>query len=288
MKKRRFCRRRMEERFFQVLMVLATAVVVGVPMLLLAVVLAKGAPSLSLEMLTQTPQGGFYLGGGGGILNAIVGSAIIGVAATVLALLLSFPIALYLNVYADPSGTFARWVRFAMDALWSVPSIVYGAVGFAILTAMGCRACLGAAIGTVAALELPILVRGLDEALQTVPDEIGEASYMLGATRLETGFRVIARQAAPALAGAVLIAFGRAVGDTASVLWTAGFTDGLPISPAEPAATLPLSIFFQLGSPFPEVRSRAYAAAAVLTVLVLTISIVSQSILRRQARHVVR
>jgi phosphate transport system permease protein len=87
---------------------------------------------------------------------------------------------------------------------------------------------------------------------------------------------------------AVLIAFGRGIGDAASVLFTAGFTDRLPTSLFQPAATLPLAIFFQLGTPFPEVQQRAYASAAVLTILILVISLLARGLSRRYTRHVVK
>jgi phosphate transport system permease protein len=87
------------------------------------------------------------------------------------------------------------------------------------------------------------------------------------------------------LASAVLIAFGRGVGDAASVLFTAGFSDRIPKSLGDPAATLPLAIFFQLGSPFPEVQRRAYAAALVLTAIILAVSILTKWLMRRAAKH---
>ena len=84
------------------------------------------------------------------------------------------------------------------------------------------------------------------------------------------------------------IAFGRGIGDAASVLFTAGFTDRVPASLADPAATLPLAIFFQLGTPFPEVQQRAYASAAVLTLIILVISLAGRAMSRKATRHVVK
>jgi phosphate transport system permease protein len=92
------------------------------------------------------------------------------------------------------------------------------------------------------------------------------------------------RQAFPGLLAAVLIAFGRGIGDAASVLFTASFTDSLPYSLFKPVATLPLAIFFQLGTPFPEVQQRGYAAALVLTVIVLLVSILARFLTRNLVR----
>jgi len=115
-----------------------------------------------------------------------------------------------------------------------------------------------------------------------------EASYALGTTRFETALKVVVRQTLPGIVTAILIAFGRGIGDAASVILTAGFTDNIPYSLFRPAATLPLAIFFQLGTPFPEVQQRAYAAALILTVVILIISIVSRILTRRFTKHIVK
>jgi len=86
----------------------------------------------------------------------------------------------------------------------------------------------------------------------------------------------------------VLLAFGRGIGDAAAVLFTAGYTDRLPDSLLSPVASLPLAVFFQLGTPFPAVRERAYAAALVLTVIVLAISLISRRLAGRLTEHVIR
>jgi len=239
-------------------------------------------------MLTQTPRGGFYLGKEGGILNAIVGSLDLALGATALAFLLSLPLALYLNVYKGRASKTAVWTRFFLDVLWGVPSIVYGAFGFVVMLALGLRASLLAGILTVALLELPIMTRAIDEVMRLVPRELTDASASLGATRFETALKVLVRQSAPGILTGVLLAFGRGIGDAASVLFTAGFTDRIPGSLADPAATLPLAIFFQLGTPFPEVQQRAYASAAVLTLIILLISLAGRAMSRKVTRHVVK
>ncbi|MCB8965900.1 MAG: phosphate ABC transporter permease PstA [Ardenticatenaceae bacterium] len=280
-------RRRLEEGFFKVLMLLSTAVVLGSLLLILLTILWRGLPSLNLAMLTQLPQGGYYLGKEGGILNAIVGSLYLAGGATLLSLLFSLPIAIYLRLYANQTRQ-AEVARLALDVLWGIPSIVYGVLGFAIMLWLGMRASLLGGIIALALLELPIMVRGMDEALCMVPPALLESSSALGATRLETAVKVAVRQAFPGLLTAVLLAFGRGIGDAASVLFTAGYTDRLPGSLLDPAASLPLAVFFQLGTPFPAVQERAYTAALVLTIIVLALSLISRQVGRRFTRHVVR
>lgn len=281
-------RRKWTERVFTWLMAGSTCLVIGSLLVIIGTIVWKSLPVLKLSMITQTPKGGYYLGKEGGILNAIVGSLYLAVGATILAFLFSLPVVLYLNLYAKKNSRISSLTRFVFDVLWGIPSIVYGAFGFLIMVFFGLRASLLAGIITVALLELPIMSRAIDEVMRMIPRELSEASYSLGATRLETALKVIVRQCLPGILTAVLISFGRGIGDAASVLFTAGFTDRIPTSLFQPAATLPLAIFFQLGSPVAEVQRRAYASAAVLTLIILLISIFSRVLIKRVTKHVIR
>jgi len=280
-------KRKIEESIFKGLMIISTLVILSSLVLILAVVIIKGLPAMNLAMITQTPKGGYYLGKEGGVLNAIVGSVYLASGATLLSILISLPVVLYLNIYAKKGARIVTFTRFSFDVLWGVPSIVYGAFGFTIMLFLGLRASLLAGIIAVSLLILPIMSRAMDEVVRMIPGELLEASYALGATRLETALKVAVRQALPGILTAVLIAFGRGIGDAASVIFTAGFSDSIPYSLLRPAATLPLAIFFQLGTPFPEVQDRAYASAFILTVIILIISVASRILTRRFTKHVV-
>jgi phosphate transport system permease protein len=281
-------RRTVEEKIFKGLMRFSTLLILSILLLILLTVLVKGLPFLSLDMVTQTPRGGYYLGQGGGILNAILGSLYLAGGATLLSLLLSLPIALYLNVYARPGSRFVALCRFAFDVLCGVPSIVYGAFGFSLMVFFGLRASLLGGIIAIALLVLPMMVRSMDEVIRLVPRELLDSSFALGANRLETAVKIVARQAMPGILTAVLIAFGRGIGDAAAVIFTAGFTDAVPVTLLRPAATLPLAIFFQLGVPIREVQGRAYASALILTILILAISLAARRLSKKLTRHVVR
>lgn len=277
--------RRIEERLMKVLMVASTAFILLTLILIVGAVAVKGFGAINWAMLTQTPKGGFYLGKEGGILNAILGSFYLAAAATLLALLIGLPVVLYLNVYCRQGSRMAAMVRFSLDVLWGVPSIVFGAFGFLIMLSVGLRASLLGGILTVALLILPILCRAMDEVMRMAPPDLLEASYALGATRFQTAVKVITRQCMAGILTAVLIAFGRGIGDAASVMFTAGFSDSIPHSLTRPAATLPLAIFFQLGSPIPQVQERAYASALVLTGIILAVSILSRALSRKLTRN---
>ena len=278
---------RIEEKFIQFLMILSFTVVAGGLGWILIIVIIKGLPALNLAMLTQVPKGGYYLGKAGGILNAIVGSLYLAGGATLLALLLSLPLALYLEIYA-PRSRWADLVRLALDVLWGVPSIVYGAFAFIIMLALGMRASLLGGIFVLTLLEMPIMTRAMDEVIRLMPLELEQASLALGATRLETALQVITRQMLPGIVTAILLAFGRGIGDAASVLFTAGYTDRIPTSLTQPAASLPLAVYFQLSMPYPEVQQRAYAAALVLTAIILIVSLSSRWLSAHLSRHTIQ
>lgn len=280
-------KRKIEEYIFRGLMLISTFIVIGSLLAVISVVILKGLPALNLSMITQTPKGGYYLGKEGGILNAIAGSLYLVGGATAIALVISLPIALYLEEYAGKSRL-ASFARLSLDISWGIPSIVYGIFGFTIMLYLGIRASLLGGIITVALFELPFMVRAMDEVLRMVPFELREASYALGSTKLETVFKVMVRQALPGILTAVLLAFGRGIGDAASVLFTAGYSDYIPRTLLDPAATLPLAILFQLGTPFPEVQARAYASAAILMIIVLSLSIVSRLLANKLTKHVIR
>ena len=285
--KRRWHNRHIEEAILKGLMLLSFLVVAGALVMILGTVLVKGLPALNWQMVTQTPKGGYYLGKEGGILNAIIGSLYLAGGGTLLALVFSLPIALYLETYVNESG-WGRTVRLALDVLWGIPSIVYGAFGFTLMLSLGLRASLLGGIITLALLELPIMTRAMDEVIRLMPADLKQASLALGSTHLETAIRVVTRQMLPGILTAILLAFGRGIGDAASVLFTAGYTDRIPTSLMRPVASLPLAVFFQLGTPFPEVQQRAYASALVLTIIVLTISFGSRWVSAHMGKYTIK
>ena len=265
-------RRKIESLIFKSLMFLAALIIVGSLLMILWTIGSKGFHSLTWDLVSKIPEGGFYIGKGGGILNAIIGSLYITIGSTLLGLLVSVPVVLYINIYAKRNAWFANITRLAADVLFGIPSIVYGAFGFTIMVYFGLKASLLAGIVTVTLMIIPILVRAMDEVLTLVPNELSDATYSLGATRWETA-KILLRQSIPGIITAILLSFGRAIGDAATVLFTAGYTDSIPTSLNQPTATLPLSIFFQLSSPIEEVQDRAYGAALILTIIVLIISV---------------
>jgi len=279
--------RRLEEAVFKGLMLASLGLVLLVLVAIIAVVVARGASSLSLSMIFQTPKGGYYLGKEGGIANAIVGSLYLALGGSALALLISLPTALALQ--REYTGQrVATFTRLCLDALWGTPSIVYGAFGFVIMRYLGLSASLLGGILALSLVMLPIMARAMEEAVRMVPLQLKEISYATGATRLETTLAVVFRQALPGIITAFVLAFGRGIGDAASILFTAGYTDHIPRSLMDPTASLPLAVFFQLGTPFPEVQRRAYASALILLIIVLLASLAARLLGRRFSKHIIK
>jgi phosphate transport system permease protein len=278
--------RRQRETFFKSLMQLSLFSVLSVLAGVVLVILVRGASSLSFSMLVDTPKGGYYLGGEGGIANAIAGSLLLAFGSSVVALLISLPVAFALQKEYINSRL-ANLSRLILDILWGTPSIVYGAVGFMVMVFFGIRASLLGGIIVLTLLTLPIMIRSMEEMLRLVPKELKEITTSLGATGLETAW-IVLRQAVPGITTAIILAFGRAIGDAASILLTAGYTDHMPRSLLDPVASLPLAIFFQIGTSIPEVQDRAYAAALVLLVIIILVNIAARLLSDRFSRNIIR
>jgi phosphate transport system permease protein len=286
-KKKQLQRRHLVELFMKTLMRIALVIVTGALGLILWTIISRGFPAMSWAMVSQVPKGGFYMGKEGGILNAIIGSLYLGLGGTLLAIVFSLPIALYLKTYLSDSK-WGQYVRLSLDVLWGIPSIVYGAFGFTLMITFGLRASLLAGIIILALIELPIMTRAMDEVIRRMPVDLEHAALALGSTKFEVALRVVTRQMLPGITTAILLGFGRGIGDAASVLFTAGYTDRIPTSLMRPTASLPLAVFFQLGSPYPEVQQRGYAAALILTIIVLAVSLGSRWLSARLNKYTIK
>lgn len=282
MKKRKI----IEEEFFKYLFGFFTFSLIAILFFIVYEIAVKGLPALTWEMITEVPKGGFYFGKEGGIFNAIVGSLYLALGASVIAIGISLPVALFINISLVKFVRLQHTIRLLLDLLWGVPPIVYGAFGFSLMLAFGLKASLLAGTITIALLIVPVMVRAMDEVLRNIPMGLLESTLSLGTTRFEVAM-IFFRQALPGIATAFLLGFAKGVGDTAAVLFTAGYTDYVPQSVMEPAATLPLAIFYQLSSPIEEVKARAYASAVILTIIILIISVLSRYLSSKVSKHTV-
>jgi phosphate transport system permease protein len=187
-------RKQIAEKVFKLISGFCAYSLIGILLFIIGIIFVKGFNSLSFEMISQTPKGGYYFGGEGGFLNAIVGSLYIALGATFIAIMIGTPAALFINVHLSRYKRTQNTIRYLLDSLWGIPSIVYGAFGFTLMLLLGMNASLLAGIITVALLITPIMTRTFDEVLQTVPKGLHEASFALGSTKSETAFRILFRQ----------------------------------------------------------------------------------------------
>lgn len=260
-----------EEKVVKALMWVSVSLVILVVASIICTIFVKGFGSLSWDMVTKVPGRNWNTTDDGGFINAIWGSVIVVAPATLIAMVVSIPVVFYMNLYRRRSNWLSYVARLAYDVLYGIPSIVYGAFAFMIMVMVGMRASVLGGIIVSTLLIIPMFIRNGDEISKSVPDDMIDAAYSLGATKWET-LKVVVRQVLPGMATATLLAVGKAVGDAAAVMFTAGFSDSMATSLSSPTATLPLAIFnwVTMPDPFP---GRAYAAALVLTVIVLILSL---------------
>ena len=260
-----------EEKVVKALMCVSVSLVILVVASIICTIFVKGFGSLSWDMVTKVPGRNWNTTDDGGFINAIWGSVIVVAPATLIAMVVSIPVVFYMNLYRRRSNWLSYVARLAYDVLYGIPSIVYGAFAFMIMVMVGMRASVLGGIIVSTLLIIPMFIRNGDEISKSVPDDMIDAAYSLGATKWET-LKVVVRQVLPGMATATLLAVGKAIGDAAAVMFTAGFSDSMATSLSSPTATLPLAIFnwVTMPDPFP---GRAYAAALVLTVIVLILSL---------------
>lgn len=285
-------KRILEEKIFTILMISSVLIVVGSLILIVSVIVLNGASSLSIEMLTQSSTSRFYLGkGGGGILNAIVGSLLLAIPATAFAFLIGLFIAIYLQRDFSHQGI-SNFVRLSLDILWGVPSIVYGIFCMTIMILIGFKdGSVLFGIITLTLLEIPIITRTIDESIKMVPYGLKESAYSLGSTKFETSLKVVRKQAMPGIVAGVLLGFGRGIGDAASILITVGSSDGInyiPNSIFDKTATLPMMILNLLSSGDKFVQQKAYAVAFVLLIIVLLISIITRYLMKKSSKYIIK
>ncbi len=202
---------------------------------LLAYVVVKGLPALSWSFVTQWPTG---VTASGGIFPTIVATVYVTAVGFVLVIPVAIGAAVYLAEYAA-SGRFVNVIRFAADSLASVPSIVFGLFGLAFFVyALGFKFSMLSGGLALSLMMLPLVMRTTEEAIRAVPQGYRLGSYGLGGSKWQTVRRVVLPAAAPRIATGIILAMGRAAGETAVVMFTAGMAINAPIFLTDPGRTM--------------------------------------------------
>jgi len=244
---------------------------------IIAYVVINGLPHISLDFIFGWPQG---VNAEGGIWPTIVSTVYV----TALAMLICTPIAVlaavYLAEYAK-QGKIVELIRYAADALASVPSIVMGLFGYALFVeAMGLGLSMVSAALALALLMLPIVMRTTEEAIRAVPRYIRWGAYGLGATKWQVVSKIVLPSAFGRIATGIVLAIGRAIGETAVVLYTMGQAINLPISPLDSGRPMTVHLYLLANDGIN--MNAAYGTALLLMVIILAFNLFARFLSRKR------
>ncbi|MDR0880332.1 MAG: phosphate ABC transporter permease PstA [Clostridioides sp.] len=267
--------RKFNEALLKWLIGISVFLTVGFLFTIVGFIVVKGIGTISLGFLTEE----YSSMDGGGILPMIVTTLYTVVLSIVIATPLGILSAIYLQEYAK-KGRMVSMIRFAIEALAGIPSIIYGLFGgifFVATLHMGYSIVAGSL--TLAIIILPVIIRTTEEALKTVPMAYKEASLALGATRFQTLYKVILPSAMPGILSGVILSIGRVIGESAPVLLTAGTVAGMPGGVFDSARTLTVHAYL-LTKERGDI-SGAAAVGIVLLVIVLILNILTKIVAKK-------
>jgi phosphate transport system permease protein len=265
------------------LLAAGTLVAVVPLVLILYYLLKKGLGAWSLDFFTTDPTGRFF-GDAGGIKSAILGTIEMVGLATAIAAPIGIGVAVWLTEYGKDSR-FATLVRYFVDVLTGVPSIVFGLFIYITLVITGVSGSFAGWKGSVALalLMLPIVTRSAEVVLELVPSSLREAGLALGAPRWQVIARVVLPAALPGIVTGVLLSVARAAGETAPLLFTATIVKATTYDLGGPMNSLPAQIFSDVGQAQDRLVTRAWGAALALVVMILLFTTLARLLARRSA-----
>ncbi len=236
--------------------------------IIIGYVFVNGIGSITWEFLTTNPKGG--LKGEGGILSALVGTLYLIGITLLIAVPLGVGAAIYMAEYAR-NNWFTKLVRFGVESLAGIPSIVFGLFGFALfVTALGFNFSIMSGALTLACLCLPVIIRTCEEAMKAVPRTYREASYGLGATKWQTITHVILPAAIPGIITSIILTVGRVVEETACLYVTMGGSSNMPTSIWSSARTLSLHLYYLAMET--TAINKALATGVILIIIIIIIN----------------
>ena len=261
--------------------------IVGILVVILSFIIIKGIGVINWEFLTSAPTDGMTKGG---IFPAIAGTFFLIIGSAIFAFPIGIMSGIYMNEYA-PKGIFVRFIRMMTNNLSGIPSIVFGLFGMALFVSkLNFGTSILAGSLTLGLLCLPLIIRTTEEALKAIPNSFREGSRALGATKLQTLFRVTLPMAIPNIVTGLILSIGRISGETAPILFTcaAFFLPKLPQSIFDQCMALPyhLYVISTSGSDLEAQRPIAYGTALVLIMIVLLINLTANLLRRYFAKKV--
>lgn len=261
-----------EKSMFTVIRTLSYLVIAFL-VFILGYIIAKGYSAISWEFITEMPMNEMTQGG---IFPAILGTFYLMIGSALVSIPIGVITAIYLTEYAKRPAL-VKAIRLGVSNLAGVPSVVFGLFGLALFVVFldfGTSIIAGSL--TLGVLNLPVIIRSTEEALMTVPMTYREASLSLGATKLQTIFRIVLPNALPGILTGVMLSLGRAAGETAPIMFTAAsyYAPGLPDSIFSEVMALPYHIYVMAtaGTHIQETRHLQYGTAIILILLVLALN----------------
>ena len=275
-------RRRLVNRLMEGVSTFAAVLAVAALLLIVISVLIKGIPAINLDFLTKNPAP--FGQTGGGIANSIVGSAILIAISTVISVPIGILVAIYTTEFAGVR--ISTTIRFALDILNGVPTIVVGVFIYGLLVVGHHQSGWAAGIA-LAIIELPIVARSAQEVLELVPRSLHEAGLALGLRRWRIVLRVVLPTALGGLITGSVLGVARVAGETAPLLFLSSIFSnfGLTTNPSQAMPNIPVTIFTLSESPSPADHAQAWAAALVLVLFVLVLSIGARTLHERSRRR---
>lgn len=256
----------------QMLIYSAIVCVSGVFLWILFDLIRGGSALLSWQFLTDVPRDA---GRAGGISSILASTSLVLLIALLAALPISWATAILLTEFISAESPFGRWVRYSLQVLACVPSIIFGLFGYAFFSLyLGLGFSILSGGLTLACMLLPILVSTAEAGLRAVPESYRLSAVALGMSRAATLFHVLLPVAAPAWAAGLLLGIGRAAAETAALMFTSGYVDRMPESLLDSGRVLALHIF-DLSMNVPGGDAPAFASALVLILLLLVINLVA-------------
>jgi len=273
-------RRKLVNRAIEVSSTLAAVLAVAVLLLVVISVLVKGLPAISFGFITHLPKISPFGQNTGGIANSVVGTLILIGLATAMAVPLGILIAIYTTEFAPPSVS--NVIRFSLDILNGVPTIVVGVFIFGVMV-VGSQQSGWAGAVALAIVELPIVARSAQEVLALVPASLREAGLALGLRRWRIVLRIILPTAAGGLITGAVLGVARVAGETAPLLFTSSIFSNLALTtnPSQAMPNIPVTIFELSESASPSDHAQAWAAALLLILFVLVLSVIARTLHER-------
>jgi phosphate transport system permease protein len=274
-------RRRRTDKVMRGTLLAATLLALVPLVLVIYYLLKEGLGAINGNFFTQDPTGSFF-GSVGGVRSAILGSLEIVLLATVISVPIGIGVALYLTEYGNDSR-FASVIRYFVDVMTGVPSIVFGLFIYITLVLAHFGGNFTAWKGSIALalLMLPIVIRAAEVVLLLVPASLREAALALGAPRWRVITRVVLPTSASGLITGALLAVARAMGETAPLLFTTAGAAGLTFGLSQQMNAMPLQIYNDILSPRQVVVQQAWGLGLTLVVIVLILNLIARAVSRR-------